>query len=82
MKAAISAFIKMSGLPIQQYSNIDPKSFVEQAKQFQQLDYENMNKIIKMILISQADHPWTVMRAAQLIEWVDSGDVKKIIYSH
>ena len=82
MKAVISAFIKMSGLPIQQYSNIDPKSFVEQAKQFQQLDYENMNKIIKMILISQADHPWTVIRAAQLIEWVDSGDVKKIIYSH
>lgn len=82
MKAAVSAFIKMSGLPIQEYSNIDPKSFLEQAKDFQQLDYENLNKIIKLILIAQANHPWTVMRAGQLIDWVNSGDVKKIMLNH
>ena len=82
MKAAVSAFIKMSGLPIQEYCNIDPKSFIEQAENFKELDYENLNKIIKTILIAQADHPWTVMRAGQLINWVNTGDVKEIMLSH
>lgn len=82
MKAAVSAFIKMSGLPIQEYNNINPKSFISQAENFQQLDYENLNKIIKTIIIAQADHPWTVMRAGQLINWVDSGEVKNIMYNH
>jgi Zn-dependent protease with chaperone function len=82
MKAVVSAFIKMSGLPIQEYCNIDPKSFIEQAEKFKELDYENLNKIIKTILIAQADHPWTVMRAGQLINWVNTGDVKEIMLKH
>lgn len=82
MKAVVSSFIKMSGLPLQQYTNIDHKSFIEQARQFQQLDYENLNKVIRTLIIAAESHPWTVMRATQLINWVDSGDVKTIIYSH
>lgn len=82
MKAAVSAFIKMSGLPVKDYEKINEKSFVEQAKNFQQLDYENLNKIVKLILIAQADHPWTVMRAGQLLEWVKQKDTKQIILNH
>ncbi len=82
MKAVARAFIKMSGLPLKQYKQIDPKSFLEQAREFERMDYENLNKIAKFISIVQADHPWTVMRTSQLINWVDSGEVKRIMYSH
>jgi Zn-dependent protease with chaperone function len=82
MKAVARAFIKMSGLPINHYSGIDERSFIEQAKDFEQLEYENMNKIIKFLLTLGQDHPWTVMRTGQLIDWVNSGEVKKIMLNH
>lgn len=82
MKAVARAFIKMSGLPISQYKHIDPKTFIEQAREFQQMDYESLNKVAKFITILQADHPWTVMRTSQLIDWVNTGEVKRIMYSH
>lgn len=82
MKAVAKTFIKMSGLPINQYNNINPQTFIEQSREFQQMDYEKLNKIIKFISILPADHPWTVMRTSQLIDWVDSGAIKKIMNSH
>lgn len=82
MKATVRAFIKMSGLPISQYKHIDPKTFIEQAKDFEKLDYETLNKVAKFVSIVESDHPWTVMRASQLIDWVDTGEVKRIMYSH
>ena len=82
MKAVARAFIKMSGLPINQYKYIDPKTFIEQAREFQQMDYESLNKVVKFISILQADHPWTVMRTSQLIDWVNTGEVKRIMCSH
>lgn len=82
MKAVARAFIKMSGLPRNQYKNIDPKTFVEQARNFQQMDYEGLNKVVKSMSIARSDHPWTVMRTSQLIDWVSTGEVERIMCSH
>ena len=38
-----------------------------------------MNKIIKFISIADSSHPWTVMRAAELLNWLQSGEPKQII---
>lgn len=78
-EAAISAFIKMSGLPIKEYDNINYRTFIQQATEFKQLDYEAMNKVIKYVSIADASHPWTVMRAAELLNWIDSGEYSRIM---
>lgn len=78
-KATIRSFTKMAGLPKREYGNIDTHSFMSQAADFKQLDYESMNKVIKLITIADATHPWTVMRVAQLHEWAVGGDARKII---
>lgn len=57
IKSVSRAFIKMTGLPEKLYKNIEPKSFIEQAQEFQNLNYESLNKIAKTILIAQSDHP-------------------------
>lgn len=77
--SAIKALIKMSGLPLNQYEKINVESFIEQAKEFKQLDYEGLNKVIKLISIADSSHPWTVMRGAHLIEWLETGDPKTLI---
>lgn len=69
MDAAISAFIKMSGLPKEEYNNIHKETFLQQAKDFEMLDYDGMNKFVKFISIANDSHPWTVMRASELLKW-------------
>lgn len=82
LNAVVRAFVKMAGLPINQYPNLDAKSFIKQAKDFQMLDYDNMNKVIKFLSIMEQTHPWTVLRGAQLLEWIESGEGKKVFLSH
>ena len=77
--AAIRAFMKMAGMPIQQFKDMKYQTFIQQAKDFKQLDYDGLNKIIKIISIADASHPWTVMRAAELLNWIDCGEFDKFI---
>ena len=77
--AAVRAFMKMSGMPIKQFSDINFKTFIQQAKDFKQLDYDGLNKVIKLISIADSTHPWTVMRAAELLKWIEDGEYQKII---
>ena len=77
--SAITALMKMAGLPISQYKSINLESFIQQAKGFKQLDYDAMSKVIKFISIADNSHPWTVMRGAHLLEWISTGEPKQII---
>lgn len=78
INAATSAFVKMAGLPQSQYQTINTESFIQQAKDFTNLDYENMNKFFKFVSIIDSTHPWTVLRASELLKWADEGGVSSI----
>lgn len=75
----IRTLAKMAGTPISNFNNIDINSFIKQAQDFKGLDYEVLNKAIKLIAIADNSHPWTVMRAAQLIEWLQTNTPKQIL---
>ena len=77
--AAIRAFMKMAGMPIKQFDDMNYETFIQQATEFKQLDYDSLNKIIKFISIADASHPWTVMRAAELLNWILDGEYKGFI---
>lgn len=77
--AAVRAFIKMAGLPINQFNKMDEQAFLQQAKDFDSLDYENLNKFFKIISIIDSTHPWTVMRAAELMKWFENGEYNRLI---
>ena len=71
--AAIRTFMKMGGLPIKEYNNLNYQTFIQQAVDFKSLDYDGLNKIVKYITIAEQSHPWTVMRAAELMNWISEG---------
>lgn len=77
--AVLKVFVKMAGLPINQFPNINVEAFIEQAKNFKELDFEGLNKAVKYVTIAGASHPWTVMRAAQILEWLQFGNAKQIL---
>ena len=77
--AMMSAFIKMAGLPLNEFNNIRTETFIQQARDFKMLDYEGMNKVVKFLSIADETHPWTVMRASELLKWIDSGEYNKFV---
>ena len=78
-EAMARAFIKMSGLPVREYANIRTDTFLQQARDFKTLDYDAMNKVVKFISIADESHPWTVMRSAELLKWIDSGEYGRFV---
>ncbi|WJI10452.1 protease [Methanobacterium sp. CWC-01] len=80
--AAYSALMKMAGVPKNFFEKINQDDFIQQARDFKSFDYNAMDKIGKTILISVQDHPWTVMRASELLKWVESERYEKLLELH
>ena len=78
-EAAVRAFMKMAGMPIKEFEYTNYDSFIKQASEFKLLDYDSLNKVIKFISIADASHPWTVMRAAELLNWINAGEYSKYV---
>lgn len=79
LDAALSCTMKMAGLPKRYFNTADPHIFLEQANEFLTRYGDTANTIIRNISILDDNHPWTVLRAAELVKWVDSGDYGKIV---
>lgn len=82
----IRTLSKMAGVPISFHDKIDINAFISQAQDFKGLDYNALNKTIKLLAIADNSHPWTVMRAAQLLDWLQTNQPKTILnkpkYNH
>lgn len=79
LDAALSAIMKMSGLPQRYYDSASIEGFMLQAREFEERYGGSIDKLIKMIEVFDEDHPWTVIRAAELIRWVESGAYERIL---
>ena len=79
LNAALRAIMKMSGLPEKYYSNSSVDGFMKQAKEFNHKYCSTADKLIKLISIIDEDHPWTIVRASELINWVESGEYERIL---
>ncbi len=79
LDAALSSIMKMSGLPSKYYDKASVEGFMKQAKEFDEEYSGYADQIIKGVTILTEDHPWTILRASELIKWVESGDYEKII---
>lgn len=79
IEAGIRVMMKWSGIPVKQYNDLQFEAFIKQAKDFEQLDYDNLNKIAKVLALMDKSHPWSVMRAAELLRWIESGEYRQVL---
>lgn len=80
LKSAISALAKLGGYPVEFYDSLDPNEFLLQAQEFTDLDESLYNKVAKTVLLLESTHPWTVLRARELMLWVQSGEYSRILH--
>ena len=79
-KVCIRAMIKIAGLPLDAVGiEAFEKSFLEQAKEFEDFDYGAMNKFVKIMSTYDNSHPWSVLRASEFIKWERSEEYKMIL---
>lgn len=79
LEQALNVIMKISGLPMKYYSNASLDGFIEQAREFNDRYSGTFDTVVRNLSILGADHPWTVVRAAELIKWVESGEYAKIL---
>ncbi len=80
--SAITAMMKLAGLPPKYYKIANTDDFIQQAKEFEDFDFNQFDKAAKVLSVMGATHPWTVMRAAEMNKWIDSGNYTNIIERH
>ena len=78
-RAATTTFMKIAGLPESYRDMVNPDAFIAQAREFQEFDFQTLDKVLKLLLAGGAGHPWTVMRAGELLKWIDGGGYQSIL---
>lgn len=79
VEMATSAMVKLAGVPNKYFDSFNVEDFIQQAKEFDDYDYDNFDKMAKLFSTMLMDHPWTVMRAAEFVKWIDSGQYDDIL---
>jgi Zn-dependent protease with chaperone function len=76
---AFSTMAKLAGLPAKYYSTYNTLDFIQQARDFKAMDADWGSKIVKILAGSTNTHPWTVLRAQELLTWFDSGQYGAVV---
>jgi hypothetical protein len=77
--AALRAMMKMAGLPVSHYQDMDVAAFVAQAKELGDIDQDSAPWLGTLTPATGGEHPWMVMRAAELLRWVENGDYAGVL---
>lgn len=77
--AAISAMVKIAGLPHTMYGRFNADDFIAQAREFKAFDENPLDRIAKFVSAMGHTHPWTVLRAAEFDHWTSSGEYNRIL---
>lgn len=79
LDAATNCLMKIAGMPPSLYKTMKADHFREQAKHFDNSTANTRDKIVRILSVMDASHPWTVQRAQELQKWYDSGEYEKVL---
>jgi Zn-dependent protease with chaperone function len=79
LETGLRALMKLAGLPQKYYAAMKTEDFMRQAREFEAMDSDKLNIIAKWLSVMGATHPWTVMRAQQLLQWVENGGYAAVL---
>ena len=79
VNAATMAMIKLAGLPLKFFDRVNTEDFLAQAREFEAFDSDKLDWIAKILTGLGQTHPWTVMRASEMLRWIDSSAYEKLL---
>ncbi|MCC5635123.1 M48 family metallopeptidase [Nostoc sp. CHAB 5844] len=76
---AITALMKLAGLPSEYLNANTIADFQAQAREFSTITFDNLDQVTKILSFMEYKFPWAVMRTSELLKWVDSGEYDKLM---
>src|SRR5437870_8596767 len=74
----LSLMMKFAGGTLFQRHQMDAQEFLKQADLYEAVDARMLDRVYKLMLVSQVSHPLTIVRAREIIRWSESreyGDI-------
>ena len=81
LDAACRALIKLGGAVEAGHDDFDVADFRAQAKEFAGYDFDALDKLARVVSAMRSEQPWTVMRASELINWIEGGKYDSLLKS-
>jgi Zn-dependent protease with chaperone function len=79
-QAAISALSKLGGYTTStQYGSFSTEAYLGQVDRFEDLDFDQLDKLVKNLAIMESTHPWTTLRVKYIKKWFEQGDYENIL---
>lgn len=75
---AIRGFMKLAGGANKLFHEMDQAEFMRQIRAYEDADESNLNKLYKFLITAFRTHPFPIMRAKHLDEWITSGEYSQI----
>lgn len=79
LDVAISALIKVAGLPSRYLNETVIAEFKQQALEFEANSDNKLDQVAKTLSFMEHTYPWSVIRASELLKWVESGEYDAIM---
>lgn len=76
---ATTTLMKLAGLPDEYLTNAVIEDFLIQAREFASNSFDTVDKVTKILSYTEPGLSWVVMRAGELLKWVDSGEYENVI---
>jgi Zn-dependent protease with chaperone function len=73
INVATTALIKLGGLPSEHLNPNVIRHFLAQAREFNIEDLGRLDQVTKFFSFMEFRQPWAVMRASELLKWMDEG---------
>lgn len=78
---AIASLMKLGGLPGEYLTPEVIEDFTQQAREFKFQELEGLDQVTKIFSFMEYQIPWHVMRASELLKWVETGAYSQLLES-
>lgn len=75
---AMKVFMKLAGGHKGYSAQMDHHAFLEQIRAYEDADESKLNQVYKVLLTAFRTHPFPVMRAKHLDEWIENGGYEEV----
>lgn len=76
---AMNVQMKLAGVPKTYRGQVTTEQFMAQARDFEDFDVSLGGRFLKLLSLLEKEHPWAIVRASELLKWVEAGDYARIL---
>ncbi len=78
----LSLMMKFAGGTLFQRNQMDANEFLKQANLYEEVDASILDRLYKGLLVAAVNHPLTIVRAKEIMNWSESKEYKSLLDGH